>query len=381
MTKCGFYTLLLAIFSGVLALTFTSAAYLYVSIALFLLLIYGLISALLACLTASAWCTVTNNRVLRGEGTTLRIYAQRTAILPVAPLKIRYSFGSVESEMLFQRLFSFQEYDEVFCQAKHVGQYIASVNTIIIADLFGFFSFPCKVEKKCAVLSLPRPFPIDKPNISTGDEGNAALNRSQEDYTSPDDLRSYRAGDAMKRVHWKLSVRKRELLVRKYEMPAPPDTLILLDCAEIENQENAEKAASVRDALCETAVAAAAMQMADGSPVRLPLYGEHANEFCSDRADTLTVLQEMLALQSFQGGEDFARVLTMELRRMRRTGATIIVTTRLDYAVTDAVISIRKMGPSARLYLVTHTPDAEKYAPFVQRLQHHLVEVCYVTPA
>ena len=97
MTKCGFYTLLLAIFSGVLALTFTSAAYLYVSIALFLLLIYGLISALLACLTASAWCTVTNNRVLRGEGTTLRIYAQRTAILPVAPLKIRYSFGDRKS--------------------------------------------------------------------------------------------------------------------------------------------------------------------------------------------------------------------------------------------------------------------------------------------
>ncbi len=381
MTRRGFYTLLIAVMAGVLALMFTSAVYLYVSIALFLLLFYGLISALPAYLTARAGCSLSTDRVLRGEGIVIRIEAQRKAILPVAPLIIQYSFDGIEQEMPFQKLFSFRNYDEVSCFVKHVGLYKVKINTIITADLFGFFSLKRKSGEGCSVLSLPRPFPIDKPNFSMGDEGNAALNRSQEDYTSPDDLRSYRPGDAMKRVHWKLSVRKRELLVRKYEMPAPPDTLILLDCAEIENQKSAEKAASVRDALCETAVAAAALQMADGSPVRLPLYGEHANEFCSDRADTLTVLQEMLALQSFRGGEDFARVLTTELRRMRRTGATIIVTTRLDYAVTDAVISIRKMGPSARLYLVTHTPNAEKYMPFVTRLQHHLVEVCYVTPA
>ena len=138
---------------------------------------------------------------------------------------------------------------------------------------------------------------------------------------------------------------------------------------------------NLRDALCETAVAVANMQMEDQSPVRLPLYGESANEFSSDNAAGLTLLQEMLARQPFGNGEDFARVLNLELRRMRRTGAAIIITTRLDARIVEGVSHIRRMGPSARLYLVTYTPDDPRYQPFVTRLQHHLVEVCYVTPA
>ncbi len=381
MTRRGLYTLLLAVLTGVLALGLTSAVYLYLSITLWLLLLYGFLSVLPAFFTADASCSVSTERVLRGEDVIVRIAAHRTAILPVAPLTVEYSCRNAKYNMVFHKVFSFALYDECAVKLSHVGTYRVKINTITSSDLFGLFRFGRAVTEGYEVLCLPRPFPIEKPAFCLGDEGNAALNRSQEDYTSPDDLRSYREGDAMKRVHWKLSVRKRELLVRKYEMPAPPDTLILLDCSEIEDQESAEKADSVRDALCETAVAAASLQMADGSPVRLPLYGEHANEFCSDRSDTLTVLQEMLAWQTFRGGKDFARVLTTELRRMRRTGAAIIITTRLDYAVTDAVISIRRMGPSARLYLVTHTPGAEKYMPLVSRLQHHLVEVCYVTPA
>ena len=143
----------------------------------------------------------------------------------------------------------------------------------------------------------------------------------------------------------------------------------------------AEKAAGLRDALCETAVAVAGLQMADGSPVRLPLYGERANEFASDQAQNLQLLQEMLAMQTFRRGEDFARVLRMELKRMRRTGAVVIVTTRLDASVVDAVSAIRRMGPSVRFYLVTWKAENEETRPYVTRLQHHMVEVCYVTPA
>ena len=186
----------------------------------------------------------------------------------------------------------------------------------------------------------------------------------------------------MKRIHWKLSSRKRELVVRRFETPAPPDTLILLDCNEPLGGENINEGKEcLRDAMCETAVAVARMQMEDGSPVRLPMYGKQANEFSSDQAEGLALLQEMLASQPFGAGEDFARVLNLELRRMRRTGAAVVITTRLDAQVVEGVTHIRRMGPSARLYLVTYTPEAPEYQPYVARLQHHLVEVCYVTPA
>lgn len=66
---------------------------------------------------------------------------------------------------------------------------------------------------------------------------------------------------------------------------------------------------------------------------------------------------------------------------MRRTGATIVVTTRLDSDVVEGVKHIRRSGPSVRFYLVTFRPDDPAYEPLVAQLQRHLVEVCFVTPA
>ena len=71
----------------------------------------------------------------------------------------------------------------------------------------------------------------------------------------------------------------------------------------------------------------------------------------------------------------------MEMPILRHTGAKVVITTSLDADVIKAVINIRKSGPSVRFYLVTFTPDDPQSAPFISRLQHHLVEVCYVTPA
>ena len=185
----------------------------------------------------------------------------------------------------------------------------------------------------------------------------------------------------MKRVHWKLTARKRELLVRRYESPMPKDTLILTDCAAMPRQADVEREAKLRDALCETVVAVADMQLQDGSPVRVPLYGEHPTEFSAERAQSLLLLQELLAEQSFRTDESFTRVLSQELKRVRRSGAVVIVSPRLDPALTDLALSFRRMGPNVRYYLVTYEAEQPAWLPYIRRMQEARVEVCYVTPA
>lgn len=48
------------------------------------------------------------------------------------------------------------------------------------------------------------------------------LARATEDISNPSDLRTYAPGDPMKKIHWKQSLRKQELLVRRFEEPALP---------------------------------------------------------------------------------------------------------------------------------------------------------------
>ncbi|HHX20986.1 MAG TPA: hypothetical protein GX722_04250, partial [Clostridiales bacterium] len=90
---------------------------------------------------------------------------------------------------------------------------------------------------------------------------------------------------------------------------------------------------------------------------------------------------EELACQLFRGGEPFDRVLNVELRRMRRTGATIVITTRLTPQIVEGVKHIRRSGPNVRFYLVTFNAEDAAYTPLIQQMQHQLVEVMYVTPA
>ena len=383
MTWRGLAAFAAFVTSAVCALSLGNLLYLYIAALLALMLVYGFISCFWARLTAYCHQSLTAAKVNRGEEARLLLQAGHRCLLPISPPAGEFLYDGQAGECVFPAA-PFQNHEHrTKLNARHVGRYPVGLKCLRIQDVFGLFRMRLKASTADSNLTvLPRPFDIDKPRLTLGDDGSAALARTQEDYNAPEDVRAYRTGDAMKRIHWKLSSRKRELLVRRFETPAPPDTLILLDCDAPLGGENVNEGKEcLRDALCETAVAVARLQMQDGSPVRLPMYGERADEFASDKAESLSLLQEMLACQPFGNGEDFARVLNLELRRMRRTGATIIITTRLDAQIVEGVSHIRRMGPSARLYLVTYTPDDPEYQPYVTRLQHHLVEVCYVTPA
>ena len=382
MTRRGTALLGALLTSAFMALSFGSRLSYFLCLLLAVLFVYAFFSCLWAKATLKAAPRLSQRKVQRGENADLILTLSHRGLLPVGAFAVRLDYAGKQEECYLPGA-PFVEHElEKQLFTRHVGQYTVRMERIFINDLFGLLRMKKRIRGgETQLFVLPNPFEIEKPRPTLGDDGAAALSRTQEDYNAPEDVRAYQPGDAMKRVHWKLSLRKRELLVRRFETPAPPDTLILLDCAAPRGGADAEATLSLRDALCETAVAVAKLQMDDGSPVRLPLYGEKATEFFSDQPDALPLLKDMLCAQPFFKGEDFAGVLNLELRRMRRTGAAIIITTRLDAQIVEGVSHIRRMGPSARLYLATYTPDAPEYQPFVTRLQHHLVEVCYVTPA
>ena len=69
-----------------------------------------------------------------------------------------------------------------------------------------------------------------------------------------------------------------------------------------------------------------------------------------------------------------------KLAELRKTGAVVIITTRLTSALVDMIARMKRMGPNVRLYLVTFAADNPETLPLVAKLQHAGVEVDYVTP-
>ena len=319
--------------------------------------------------------------VQRGEKVTLEVTLEYRSIVPVAPLLVEMGPG-VDQEnrnMIVDAASGRPVAFDLPCHAAHVGVLQPGVEAVTVTDLFGICSRRVEPRREgSGLLVLPQPFEVGEQIYAAGESGSESMARASEDVTSPADVRQWQQGDPMRKIHWKLSARKRELLVRRYEAPVMPDALILLDCAEPPRQAGAEALADVKDALLETAASIMAESTRTDHPARLPLLGRHPIEL--DKGMGMPAILESLAHVDFSADEPFERVLHLEMRRMRKVGSTIVVTARLNSRMVDVMSSMRRMGPYVRLYLITFTPEEPSLLPMVSRLQNAGVEVCYVTP-
>ena len=322
-------------------------------------------------------------KVNRGDVVSMEISVSHKSILPIAPVALRMRAtsntpaGTIHLTQLGKRR---QRVVHKFA-ADHVGAMFPGVDSYLVSDVFGFFKREHKPDLKGQeLLVLPVPFDVEPLTFAAGDMGVETMKRAMEDPSSPSDFRAYQQGDPLKRIHWKMSARKREIIVRQFEEPALPDALVLLDTSppHVSQGVPPENAPFLQDALLETAASVVACQIRQDNPVRMPLVGDRPMEYSSRMG--LAVLLDELARCTFNETERFERVLMMQMGELRKTGAVVIITTRLTSALADLIVRMKRMGPNVRLYLVTFQAEDPDVVPLVGRLQQGGIEVNYVTP-
>jgi len=336
----------------------------------------ALISALLAWATLTITYVLSSPQVTRGDSISLQVNLIHSAPLPVAPVSLR--FIAPDARLPLDVYLAAKPFRRTQCRQSfpcpHVGVYPAGITCCGISDVFGLFLFKRKpgLEPVHATV-VPAAFPVRPLLFAPGESGNDAIARATDDATSPADIRAYQYGDELKRVHWKLTMRKRELVVRRFEEPEHPDALILMNCAP--PTEDDELAYYLRDALCETAASLAMDQVKAGHLVRMPLLGARAREVSCEDISELPALLDALAHAPFDGTDRFERVLELETRRMRRTGGTAVITSRLDSPIADMLMRIRRMGPRTRLYYVYDGELPDETDALLLNLERHDIEV------
>ncbi len=373
--------------------TLTSAAFLVAALAtgspVFLLsallglslVAFAFVSVMWAAHTLTVTSLLSDTAVQRGDDVQLEIGVRCACLLPIAPMRVVVTAGPDRPEQTVRLAHAIRRQQTLRLpfHASHVGVTAPGVKAVELRDLLGLFS----VEKTPSVqggelLVLPLPFDVGELTYAPGDSTAESMARASEDITSPAEIRTYQQGDEMKKIHWKLSARKQELLVRRYEAPVMPDALVLLDCSAPPRQSTGEDAADLRDALLETAASVMRSCVQDGHPAKLPIHGDHPIEL--DKGMGLPMILEALARVDFTAPDKFERMLHIEMRRMRKVGCTVVVAARLNSRMVDVMVSMRRMGPCLRLYLITFDPDDPALLPMIARLQHAMIEVCYVTP-
>ena len=151
------------------------------------------------------------------------------------------------------------------------GMLTFSAGGIKLFDWFGLFRIPVRLSGTGSTLVLPDTFPAKlyaSPSFSENTGTDNDRPRGQEDPSETRSFREYRPGDPVKRIHWKLSAKRRTPLLREISRPAERTLLLFWEKAPAEYSPLSEAgpAAEETDALAEAFSSAALSLAAQGIP-------------------------------------------------------------------------------------------------------------------
>ncbi|MFR1435449.1 MAG: DUF58 domain-containing protein [Acutalibacteraceae bacterium] len=119
---------------------------------------------------------------------------------------------------------------------RHRGMWTVTAEKIRVRDVFGFFSLPLRrAGDKAAWRRTMTVYPLlhelaGEPSAwSESTEYNESRMVTADYGESFAGTRPYRDGDSLKRIHWKQTIRPRELHTRQYEQASDTEVTILLD--------------------------------------------------------------------------------------------------------------------------------------------------------
>lgn len=171
----------------------------------------------------------------RGEGGVWTVEADTFAGLPLARLTLRLTeenllTGARSRCRVKLTGVAKRRPVEQPAQAAHCGLLELRVDKVRVCDYLGLFAWRLPPPAPARLLCHPIPAPAEPPRLPDGAgrrpaAQNAARRGPGEDY----DLRPYRPGDPMRAVHWKLSSKWDELIVRERIDTLTPLPLLTLD--------------------------------------------------------------------------------------------------------------------------------------------------------
>ena len=190
-------------------------------------------------------------------------------IIPVSPLRITGIFhdedGSVrEDRQLILSVMPFSSSEFSFGgNISFRGEYLLGYREAWLYDFLRLFRFRIKLNPDCSVIVSPRRLSLDDNNALCDDDYESTrTTMSFFENTSFASVRKYADGDSLRHVHWKLSAKQDNLVVKQMEQNLGSNASILVDITAHFLDE--EKNLASTDAVVETALAITHKIISDG---------------------------------------------------------------------------------------------------------------------
>ncbi|MDE6727370.1 MAG: DUF58 domain-containing protein [Oscillospiraceae bacterium] len=188
----------------------------------------------------------------------LMIRVKNRFIFPAVPIELMCGLpdgdiGLFADKRLFVSLPAFGSADvAVRCRHRFRGSFCSEIKRIYIVDPLRIIRVSKKCEKAMPMLFLPRKLMLEELLFRTAVEQSFAQKRlnsaDKEDFSH---VREYRDGDVLQMVHWKLTAKQDELMIKQFDSINDLRAVILCDYHQSNDIEGMTRA----DMVIETALA------------------------------------------------------------------------------------------------------------------------------
>ena len=162
---------------------------------------------------------------------------------------------------------------EVPLELPYRGEFTVGMTELWVTDCFGLLPLRFDLRKlpyyrMLPVTVLPALTRLPAAHPVASDAAYFARGGVSDEGESFAMVRQYRAGDKLRSIHWKLSARKREMLVRRYDVPEERTCLIVADARPM-RELSEEAALRYADTVASCTLALADQALLAGHPVRI----------------------------------------------------------------------------------------------------------------
>ncbi len=247
------------------------------------------------------------------------------------------------------------------------GRFHTGPLAVRATDPFRLVKLDRRFTATSEVMITPRivPLPIMRNAIGAGSSGEASPQKAG--VVGQDDIlvREYRAGDDVRRIHWRSTARRNELMVRREEQAWDPAATVILDSRSVSH------AGHGRNSSFEWAVSAAAsvaLHFVDAS-FRIDLFDADGTMVAADRLAAATVTRQQIVnvMTEVQLSDRTTLARTIDHAMIGQRGQLMVaVTGRLASGDVDLLLAAQRNRPRCFALVVdadTFTVRSERSSP------------------
>ena len=264
---------------------------------------------------------------------------------------IRVSFHGAKT--IFENQFQVKNFSlQPYCgksfsfelQCNYRGNYEIGISSVEIEDFFGLFKFIYNVFEPKYVTVYPRIVYLNRFFLKTDfmSESHSILNSRSEDMTTISDIRKYAYGDSLRRIHWKLTAKAQNIMVKKFQSTSETNTLMLLDLQK--NPYSTGENIILEDKVIESIVAVLYYCLYNWIPINLVFFSERLINLQAKNHLMFNEIFEMLAKVKFNESIPAKDLLEIYVNHTITKTNILIFTSNLDYELYNQIYKTSNSG-------------------------------------